>query len=164
MLAPEVVEIGSGAFYNAPVPTERNDEAAPSRPSFRERVRPYAPLVLVAFLGVGVWLVTSKTPKDVSLRLVVPPTLRAEGVSFPRELTVSLGGRLLDDAQQEVGSFDVPLPRGLETPLAPPVALSLRKGRYAALVTARSHDGQRVELVGRFEVDGSGELRVELGR
>jgi len=130
----------------------------------RALLRKVAPLVLVAFVGVGVWLYRARMPVDVELRLVVPPTLRGQAASFPRELMLGLAGEITTDEGERVATFEVPLRDGLVSPLAPPVAVQLRRGPYLVTARARGPAGAEATLAGAARVEGAGELRVELAR
>ncbi|MCC6624039.1 MAG: hypothetical protein IT385_22470 [Deltaproteobacteria bacterium] len=130
----------------------------------RALLRKVAPLVLIAFVGVGVWLYRQRMPQDVGLRLVVPPTLHHPAGSFPREGLVALDGSVTSEDGVEVATFRVPLDGGLDTPLAPPIGLQLRRGAYTVTARARDRLGAVAPLGGRVEIGGDGEARVELAR
>ena len=133
-------------------------------PSLRARLRRFAPLIVLVFVGFGVWYFGGRMPKDVGLRFSLPPTLRTSHGSIPRTLVTGLSGGLVDADGDAVATFDVPIPSGLDGPLAPPIGLQLKKGRYRANVRARGPAGASAALVGFFDVADPGEVRIELER
>lgn len=138
-----------------------NDEAI-SRRRLRKNIAAGA---MVVFVAVGFFLFSGRMPKDVTLRFEVPRMLHAGGGvagDFPREGLVQLSGQLSDSEGRKVASVSVPTPEGVVGPLSPPVGLQLRNGKYLVHVSASTGDGRSAELVGSFEVDGSGEVRADL--
>lgn len=116
---------------------------------------------MVPFLIFGFWFFGGRMPNDVTLRFEVPATLRGPAGEFPRERLASLGGQITLDGER-VATVTLPTPSGLDGPLSPPIGLQLRKGTYGAHVVARGADLREVALDGLFEVDGAGEIRVDL--
>jgi hypothetical protein len=121
--------------------------------------RTFATVALVLFAVGGVWFFGDRLPRDVTLWLELPPSaLDARGVRVAREDLGRLEGSVTGADGAVVATFSA---RAGASPLGGPVALRLRDGLCEVRVALPDQPGAR-PLLGRLEVDGGGEVRVDL--
>jgi hypothetical protein len=125
----------------------------------RQRV---AFLALVAFVAVGAWWMAPKVPRDLQLAFEVPPILRAEPLSVPREQIVRLDAEIRDGQGRQAARVSQDFGAGLASPITPFVPLSLAAADYAIEVRLGTAAGRQVRRLARLVVTESGAVRVPL--
>ena len=119
-------------------------------------------VVVIAFLVGGYFIFSARMPKDVTIVFEVPAKLHAPTGPFRRDELTTIDGALLDSNGQQVATFSIPTPHGLESPLSAPIGLKVKKGLYKVEVNARASLGRAAALQGTVTIDADAELRVDL--
>lgn len=133
-------------------------------PSSETRVSPkkrkvIALSVLLAMFAFGVFFFGPRMPREMQVRFELPPTLRGDGVSFPREDAKSLSAKVFDGERQPVGAVEISL-AGLSGPRTSAFVMNLRPGPYAFEVEIKG-SRQWVPMHAMVELEG-GENFVDL--
>jgi hypothetical protein len=121
-----------------------------------------ARIVLLAVVISGAWFFTGQQV-EVFVALGVGPVMRGDdGQGLPRDAVEVIHLTLVDEDGEQIAQSVMHLPRGIEGPVTPALALRVPAGKYLAEVRLQGPDGRRVTRLTKLTFETSGYLHVDL--